>query len=110
MTAVEPEQAVLPPRPRPQAAPAVPGARLRFGYASGSLVTGTFNTLPGLLLLPYLTDTLGIGAALAGTGWYCSPRCGTPYSTRWSAGRATAPARAGARAGPTCCSAVSPRP
>lgn len=67
MTAVEPEQAVLPPRPRARAAAPVPGARLRIGYASGSLVTGTFNTLPGLLLLPYLTDTLGIGAALAGT-------------------------------------------
>ncbi|MER6980724.1 MFS transporter [Streptomyces carpinensis] len=30
------------------------------------LVTGTFTTLPGLLLLPYLTDTLGVGAASAG--------------------------------------------
>ncbi|MFD0569486.1 MFS transporter [Kitasatospora gansuensis] len=40
--------------------------RVRWGYAAGSLVTGTFNTLPGLLLLPYLTDTLGVGAALAG--------------------------------------------
>lgn len=40
--------------------------RLRFGYACGSLVTGTFTTLPGLLLLPYLTDTLGVSAALAG--------------------------------------------
>ncbi|MFP3992337.1 MFS transporter [Streptomyces sp. E11-3] len=40
--------------------------RLRLGYASGSLVTGTFTTVPGLLLLPYLTDTLGVGAALAG--------------------------------------------
>ncbi|MFC9812642.1 MFS transporter [Streptomyces virginiae] len=46
--------------------PAGPPARLRFGYASGSLVTATFTTLPGLLLLPYLTDTLGVGAALAG--------------------------------------------
>ncbi|WP_060177623.1 MFS transporter [Streptomyces sp. IMTB 1903] len=46
--------------------PAGPSARLRFGYASGSLVTATFTTLPGLLLLPYLTDTLGVGAALAG--------------------------------------------
>ncbi|MFJ9762988.1 MFS transporter [Streptomyces erythrochromogenes] len=46
--------------------PAGPTARLRFGYASGSLVTATFTTLPGLLLLPYLTDTLGVGAALAG--------------------------------------------
>ncbi|MBW5486969.1 MFS transporter, partial [Streptomyces bambusae] len=40
--------------------------RTRLGYASGSLVTGAFNTLPGLLLLPYLTDTLGVGAAAAG--------------------------------------------
>ncbi|WP_079406538.1 MFS transporter [Streptomyces sp. 3211] len=48
------------------AKPAPLSARLRFGYASGSLVTGTFTTLPGLLLLPYLTDTLGVGAALAG--------------------------------------------
>ncbi|WUS98130.1 MFS transporter [Streptomyces sp. NBC_00708] len=43
-----------------------PSRRVRLGYASGSLVTGTFTTLPGLLLLPYLTDTLGVGAALAG--------------------------------------------
>ncbi|MFI5689290.1 MFS transporter [Streptomyces sp. NPDC051636] len=54
---------------RPGAAPPLPGARrwLRAGYASGALVTGAFSTLPGLLLLPYLTDTLGAGAALAGT-------------------------------------------
>ncbi len=32
----------------------------------GSVATGAFGTVPGLLLLPYLTDTLGIGAALAG--------------------------------------------
>lgn len=38
----------------------------RAGYATGSLVTGAFGTVPGLLLLPYLTDTLGIGAFLAG--------------------------------------------
>ncbi|MFD9366772.1 MFS transporter [Streptomyces sp. NPDC060020] len=50
----------------PHGPPAALPARLRFGYASGSLVTGTFTTLPGLLLLPYLTDTLGVGAALAG--------------------------------------------
>ncbi|MGW2640802.1 MFS transporter [Streptomyces sp. NPDC001348] len=54
---------------RPGAAPPVPGVHrgLRAGYASGALVTGAFSTLPGLLLLPYLTDTLGAGAALAGT-------------------------------------------
>jgi glycoside/pentoside/hexuronide:cation symporter, GPH family len=39
---------------------------VRAGYSSGSLVTGAFGTVPGLLLLPYLTDTLGIGAAVAG--------------------------------------------
>jgi glycoside/pentoside/hexuronide:cation symporter, GPH family len=36
------------------------------GYSVGSLVTGAFGTVPGLLLLPYLTDTLGIQAATAG--------------------------------------------
>ncbi len=42
-----------------------PGS-LRRGYALGSVATGTFGTVPGLLLLPYLTDTLGITAILAG--------------------------------------------
>ncbi|MEU6281713.1 MFS transporter [Streptomyces sp. NPDC047028] len=57
------------PAAREGTAPPVPGVRrgLRAGYASGALVTGAFSTLPGLLLLPYLTDTLGAGAALAGT-------------------------------------------
>ncbi|GID26372.1 MFS transporter [Paractinoplanes brasiliensis] len=32
----------------------------------GSLVTGAFGTVPGLLLLPYLTDTLGVAAGVAG--------------------------------------------
>lgn len=40
--------------------------RVRRGYALGSVATGTFGTVPGLLLLPYLTDTVGVGAALAG--------------------------------------------
>jgi GPH family glycoside/pentoside/hexuronide:cation symporter len=35
-------------------------------YASGSLATGTFGTVPGLVLLYYLTDTLAVPAALAG--------------------------------------------
>lgn len=39
---------------------------LRRGYAMGSLATGAFGTVPGLLLLPYLTDTIGISAVLAG--------------------------------------------
>lgn len=45
--------------------PRLPTA-VRVGYAAGSLSTGAFSTVPGLLLLPYLTDTIGIGAALAG--------------------------------------------
>jgi GPH family glycoside/pentoside/hexuronide:cation symporter len=40
--------------------------RVRSGYALGSLVTGAFNTVPGLLLLPYLTDTHGVPAFAAG--------------------------------------------
>lgn len=36
------------------------------GYALGSLSTGAFGTVPGLLLLYYLTDTLGVAAGLAG--------------------------------------------
>ncbi|MBW9205299.1 MFS transporter [Mumia sp. zg.B53] len=36
------------------------------GYALGSVATGTFATVPGLLLLPYLTDTLGVAAGIAG--------------------------------------------
>jgi Na+/melibiose symporter-like transporter len=39
---------------------------VRIGYALGSVATGSFGTVPGLLLLPYLTDTLGIAAAAAG--------------------------------------------
>lgn len=39
---------------------------VRRGYALGSVATGTFGTVPGLLLLPYLTDSLGIAAVLAG--------------------------------------------
>lgn len=38
----------------------------RVGYALGSLATGAFGTVPGLLLLPYLTDALGIAAGFAG--------------------------------------------
>ena len=47
------------------AAPPLP-ASARRGYALGSVATGAFGTVPGLLLLPYLTDRLGIAAGLAG--------------------------------------------
>jgi GPH family glycoside/pentoside/hexuronide:cation symporter len=39
---------------------------VRVGYALGSVATGSFATVPGLLLLPYLTDRLGVRAGLAG--------------------------------------------
>lgn len=37
----------------------------RFGYAFGSFGTGGFATVPGLVLLFYLTDVLGVAAAVA---------------------------------------------
>lgn len=39
---------------------------VRIGYGSGSVATGAFGTVPGLMLLPFLTDSLGITAILAG--------------------------------------------
>ncbi len=39
---------------------------VRFGYGSGSVATGAFGTVPGLMLLPYLTDSLGIASLVAG--------------------------------------------
>jgi glycoside/pentoside/hexuronide:cation symporter, GPH family len=44
----------------------LPNGRVRSGYALGSLVTGAFGTVPGLLLLPYLTDSLAVPASVAG--------------------------------------------
>ncbi|MCF6471085.1 MFS transporter [Nonomuraea sp. MG754425] len=41
------------------------GGRL-LGYGIGSVGTGVFSAVPGLLLLYYLTDTLGVPAAVAG--------------------------------------------
>jgi len=51
----------------PAADPSAPLPRsVRLGYGSGSVATGAFGTVPGLMLLPYLTDTLGIAALAAG--------------------------------------------
>jgi glycoside/pentoside/hexuronide:cation symporter, GPH family len=36
------------------------------GYASGSIATGVFSTVPGLLLLYYLTNVLGVATGVAG--------------------------------------------
>ncbi|MFJ3669735.1 MFS transporter [Streptomyces sp. NPDC090106] len=49
----------------PAAAPPLPRA-VRVGYGLGSLATGTFGTVPGLILLYYLTDVLAVGTAVAG--------------------------------------------
>ncbi|MEO6411833.1 MAG: MFS transporter [Pedococcus sp.] len=56
------------PPPSPPRAAATPplSSRTVRGYALGSVATGAFGTVPGLLLLPYLTDRLGIAAGLAG--------------------------------------------
>ncbi len=40
--------------------------RVRAGYALGGVATGSFGTVPGLMLLPYLTERLGVPAAVAG--------------------------------------------
>ncbi|MET9650829.1 MFS transporter [Streptomyces sp. NPDC006460] len=40
--------------------------RVRIGYGLGSLCTGTFATVPGLILLYYLTNILAVPAAVAG--------------------------------------------
>jgi Na+/melibiose symporter-like transporter len=39
---------------------------VRIGYGSGSVATGAFGTVPGLMLLPYLTDSLGVATLAAG--------------------------------------------
>ncbi|MBA8952124.1 MFS transporter [Actinomadura namibiensis] len=44
---------------------ALPRRRL-LGYGVGSVGTGVFSTVPGLLLLYYLTDVMGVSAAVAG--------------------------------------------
>lgn len=40
--------------------------RARAGYALGGIASGTYGTVPGLILMPFLTDLLGVEAALAG--------------------------------------------
>jgi GPH family glycoside/pentoside/hexuronide:cation symporter len=49
-----------------EADPAVLPRSVRIGYGSGSVATGAFGTVPGLMLLPYLTDSLGIATLAAG--------------------------------------------
>ncbi len=58
-----PADAGRPGAPRPEDAL---DRRTVAGYALGSVATGTFGTVPGLVLLFFLTDTLAVPAALAG--------------------------------------------
>ena len=51
----------------PGRAPTRLPARIVARYAAGSLGTGGFATLPGLVLAYFLTDNLGVAAILAGT-------------------------------------------
>ena len=55
----------VPPSSAPPAARRLAPATV-WRYASGSIATGGFSTLPGLVLVYYLTDTLGVGVLLAG--------------------------------------------
>lgn len=51
----------------PGRAPVAPLPRaVRIGYGLGSLGTGAFGTVPGLILLYYLTNVLAVPAAVAG--------------------------------------------
>lgn len=63
-------QSSSPQRSEPAPASSTPHAKLSPGtvarYASGSLATGGFATLPGLVLVYYLTDSLGVTALIAG--------------------------------------------
>src|SRR5690606_15588467 len=55
---------------------ATPARALRRGtvvrYAVGSVGTGGFGTLPGLVLLIYMTNTLGVNPAFAGAAFTVS--------------------------------------
>jgi glycoside/pentoside/hexuronide:cation symporter, GPH family len=46
-------------------APSEMPARLDWAFATGSIATGLYSTIPGFLLLIYLTDLLGVSPALA---------------------------------------------
>ena len=50
---------------------------LCLAYGAGSIGAGIFSTIPGLLLLFYLTDTLAVPAGLAGLANYPTTQ-GTP--------------------------------
>jgi Na+/melibiose symporter-like transporter len=47
----------------------IPGRAL-IGYSAGSVGTGGFGTLPGLVLAYYLTDALGVAVDVAAGNHY----------------------------------------
>ncbi len=63
--AAGPSGGVTAPAGEPATTGGVLPRRVHGGYALGSFATGAFGTVPGLLLLPYLTDTLGVAAGVA---------------------------------------------
>ena len=75
---------------------------VRVGYGLGSVATGAFGTVPGLLLLPYLTDTLGVAAARGRRARLRCRRRGTCCSTRSPAGSATGTSTPADRGGRSC--------
>jgi glycoside/pentoside/hexuronide:cation symporter, GPH family len=56
------------------------------GYALGSIGTAAFGTVPGLLLLYYLTDELGVAAGLAGLVVF-APKAWDVVLNPWIGGR-----------------------
>ncbi|XVQ14371.1 MFS transporter [Spirillospora sp. CA-255316] len=60
---------------------------LRIGYGLGSFCAGTFSTVPGLLLLYYMTNSLGVPAGLAGLAVFLPKAWDlvvNPFVGRWS--------------------------
>lgn len=49
----------------PPAPPSALPRSVHVGYGLGSIATGTFGTVPGLILLYYLTDVLSVSAGIA---------------------------------------------
>ena len=74
---------------------------VRIGYGSGSVATGAFGTVPGLMLLPYLTDELGIAALWAGVIVFL-PKAWDVVLSRSPAGSATGAPPLSGRGDPSC--------
>jgi GPH family glycoside/pentoside/hexuronide:cation symporter len=71
--------------PAPTPTPRLPRG-VHLGYALGSIGTAAFGTVPGLLLLYYLTDELGVAAGLAGLVVF-APKAWDVVLNPWIGGR-----------------------